>query len=261
MKLKYVIIEDEPFARKELIRLLKKALPEGKVIAELDSVEDSIAFFKASNAANFDLIFCDIQLSDGISFDIFKQVSVETPIIFTTAYNEYAIKAFDQNSIAYLLKTIEEEPLQKALSKFNRVVKKQEAASSGIGLTETQLQAIQNLAKPQPKNRFIAKVGDQIKMIHVEEVAYFFAEDKVVFIVRKDGKKFIVDYSLEQITTQVDAHQFFRINRSFLVRIEAISEVHKHFNSRLKLNLAPPPKEEVMVSRNRVNDFLNWLEQ
>lgn len=258
MQINCVIIEDESFARKELKRMLAKTSLNFHVVAELESVEESVLFFK-TNTQKIDLIFCDIQLSDGISFDIFNQVSIVTPIIFTTAYNEFAIKAFEQNSIAYLLKPIDEEVLNKALNKY-KTLNSSTNFSEGY-LSKQQLNALEQLLKPKTKTRFIAKVGDQIKLISIDEAAYFFSEDKVVFLMKTDGKKLIIDYNLEQIEGLVDTNKFFRINRSFIAGIDSIAEVNKYFNSRLKLELKPKSTSEIFVSRNRVNEFLTWLDQ
>lgn len=256
MSVKVLIIEDEFFAQAELKRLIKVLRPQWEVEECLESVEDAVAFLKGK--PSIDLLFSDIQLTDGQSFRIFEQVEVHTPIIFTTAYNEFALKAFEQNSIDYLVKPILEESLEKAIAKFEQYHQKETPKPA---LDTAQLQALLNLAKPKAKSRIVVKLGDQIKFIELASVAYFYAEDNVVFLVEQSGKKHIVDHTLEELSEQVDAARFFRINRAYLVAIDAIQKVSKYFNNRLKLTIAPSPEEETLVTRSRVDDFLKWLEQ
>jgi DNA-binding LytR/AlgR family response regulator len=253
------IIEDEPLARKELKRTLADIEAGIETVAEMATVSDSVVWLKGN--PQVDLIFCDIQLADGQSFEIFRQVSTDIPLIFVTAYDEYAIKAFELNSVDYLLKPYDEVALEKALKKFKKL---ESRFSSGAGQS-IDLDAIQKMIESGTSNkfkkRFLARVGDQYKQIPMEEVAYFYAEGNTMFLVTESNRHYILDFTLEEVSKQVDPDTFFRINRSHLVRNTSIAQIHKYFNHRLKLDLSPKPKEDILVSRARVNDFLAWLDQ
>lgn len=251
-----LIIEDEPHARLELKRLLAKVAPQIFVVAELDSVTDSCSFL--ASGSPFDLIFADIQLSDGLSFDIFNQISVSQPVIFTTAYNEFAIKAFELNSIDYLLKPIEEKQLLKALAKLDKI--RESYGSQSLMLSAEKLRELL-ATKKEYKSRFVTKIGDQFKYITVDDIAYFFADNNLVYAYTHQQQKVIVDYKMEELETLLNPKVFFRANRGFMVHIQAIQKVHKYFNSRLSLDVFPKTEEQVLVSRLKVDDFLKWMDQ
>lgn len=255
--MKVVIIEDEPYARQELKRLLKKIDPAIEVVKELDEVEESVKWL--STNTDFDLAFLDIQLSDGLSFEIFNRVQFKKPVIFTTAYNEYALNAFELNSIDYLLKPIEEKALQKAFDKLNNL-RNQLAAEKPFQLP-AELMKLLDAGKKEYKNRFLSRVGDQFKYTQADDIAFFIAEHNTVTLVGQNGSKSIVNTTLEELEKMVDPKEFFRANRSFIINIKAVQKVHKYFNSRLLLELAPKTEEQVLVSRLKVDDFLNWLDQ
>lgn len=250
------IIEDEPHARIELKRLLAKVAPHIIVVAESDSVTDACSFLASGKP--FDVVFADIQLSDGLSFDIFNQIQISQPVIFTTAYNEFAIKAFELNSIDYLLKPIEENQLQKALSKLDRI--RASYTSHPLMLSTEKLKELLS-TKKEYKSRFVTKIGDQFKYVTVDEIAYFFADNNVVYAHTHQQQKVIVDYKMEELEDLLDPRVFFRVNRGFMVHIKAIQKVHKYFNSRLSLELLPKTEEPILVSRLKVDDFLNWMDQ
>ncbi|PKP10990.1 MAG: DNA-binding response regulator [Bacteroidetes bacterium HGW-Bacteroidetes-4] len=254
-----LIIEDEPFAQNEMQRLLQNTGKEFSVINCLESVEDSIAWFNTNEAP--DVVFCDIQLADGLSFDIFKQIKVKAPVIFTTAYDTYAIEAFKVNSIDYLLKPIEQNALNSALDKLE-ALKVQFSGKEQL-LSNTQLENLLALVKmPQPfKSRMLVKIGDQYKFIPVTKVAYFYAEDNEVLLMTNEKKRYVIDYSIEQLVSMLDPMLFYRLNRSFLCHKNAIIKVHRYFNSRLKIDLQPDADSEVLVSRVKVAEFLNWMER
>jgi len=252
--MKILIIEDEPLAQTELLRLLKKSGYEFQVEAMLDSVEDSVEWFRSNPEP--DLVFLDIQLSDGISFEIFRKVKIKAPVIFTTAFDEYAIQAFRLNSIDYLLKPIELDALSAALDKLE-AMKKNLAASPM--LDENILIDLLQLQRKEYKTRFVAKVGEQIKSIMIEDISYFYAEDNLVFVKCAKDERYILDHTLEQLEKDVDPKEFFRLNRTYLARINAISKVSKYFNSRLLITLDPPSEEKILVSRVRVPDFMEWM--
>ena len=249
-----LIIEDEPFAQQELMRLLNSIDSTIRVMDCIDSVEESVKYLEEGK--NPDLILMDIQLSDGLSFEIFDRVTVAPPVIFTTAFDEYAIKAFKVNSIDYLLKPIEEEDLAKAIEKFRKTT-----SSGGGFFSRHQLEEVLNLYRPAYKSRLVVKLGDKIRHIHANDIAYFFSEDKVSFLVTNDEKKYIINYSLEQIEKFMNPDNFYRLNRKYIANIEAIKTIDKYFNSRLKIGLKPEVEDDVLISRTRVSDFLNWLER
>jgi DNA-binding LytR/AlgR family response regulator len=219
-------------------------------------VEDSVEWL--SNTPQLpDLIFLDIQLSDGSSFDIFEQITVAVPVIFTTAYNEYALQAFRVNSIDYLLKPIEEEALGAALQKLSSL--KNQLAGKSAAFSPQQLDNLLRQPLADYKTRFLTTLGDRIRYVPVEQIAYFFAEDNTVYLVTQDRKKYILDYTLDHLETLVDPRHFFRITRKYLTHIAAIGEVSRYFNSRLKVGLVPATDDEILISRVRVPGFLAWM--
>ncbi|MBC8485247.1 MAG: response regulator transcription factor [Bacteroidetes bacterium] len=252
-----LIIEDEPNAQIELKRLLGKTDPSIRVLKCIDSVEDSVLWLKSNEAP--DLIFLDIQLSDGIGFDIFKQVEVKVPVIFTTAYNEYAIQAFRVNSVDYLLKPVRQEDLTKAVQKFKSMGEQFGKTQAVLDLK--QIEQLLKINQPEYKERFIAKVGNQIKYINIVDIAYFRAEDNEVMLITKKNSRYIIDYSLNELGNLLDPKKFFRANRSYIVTIEAIEKISKYFNSRLHLELIPKKDDTVLISRMRVPDFLKWMDK
>ena len=256
--MKIVIVEDEPFAQQELLRLIKKTGREFELLALIDSVEDSINWF--SKNPHPDLVFLDIQLGDGVSFDIFSDIELKSAVIFTTAYDEFAIRAFELNSIDYLLKPVKIEALEAAINKFEKM--KRNMSSENAGFNEEQLQqVIKLMSSKNYKNRFLIRLGDQIKSIDINDIAYFKADDNVVFLLAKDGHKYIIDNTLEQLEGMLDPGRFFRLNRTYIVAFSSIKKVSKYFNSRLLVELEPQAEEQVLVSRARAKALLEWLDQ
>lgn len=243
--MRILIIEDEPPAQEELARIIKKRFPQMETIGRLTSVKESIEWLRENKA---DLIFMDIHLADGNCFDIFSHVEIHTPIIFTTAYDQYAIQAFKVNGIGYLLKPIVESDLAAAVKKLEyRPEKFSEllnAITSSLGY----------------KSRTIIKSGDKFNILKMEDVAYFYAEERVTFVVPKQGKKQIVGHTIEALESLLDPKRFFRINRSCIASIDAIESVSKYFNSRLKVCVRPEFGDKLLVSRARAPKFLKWLE-
>jgi DNA-binding LytR/AlgR family response regulator len=249
--MRIVIIEDERPAANRLIRLLEEYFGGEEFIQGLDSVKKSIQWF-AENP-NPDLIFCDIQLADGISFEIFEQVKLSTPIIFTTAYDHYAIKAFQVNAIDYLLKPIDPEELARSISKFKANQLK----------PNFDLEALKELLLPKTtnfKSRFLVKFGEKIQSIGIEEVTFFFSEARVTFLQTKEGKQFVLDQTLEQIESQVDPVSFFRLNRKYLCSFPSISDIFTYSNSRLKIKLHNCQDDDILISREKTADFKIWLD-
>jgi len=250
--MKVVIIEDEDLAARRLENMLKNYDPEIKVLDKLESVEESVNWFK--NNPRPDLIFLDIHLEDDLSFAIFDKVEITAPIIFTTAFDEYAIKAFKLKSIDYLLKPIVQEDLNKAIEKY-----KEWNQSSASGIEMTDLYNLIKGKKPIYKERFSFTVGQKIRTFGVDEIAYFYSEEGMTFMVLKSKSEYPVDYSLEKLVDELDPIIFFRINRKYLIRLISIKNVHVYPKSRLKIELDPPTGNDVFVSIDKVTTFKKWL--
>ncbi len=254
--MKVLIVEDEPVAQIELERLLKNIEPDIEIIDKIDSVEDGIEWFSSNSSP--DLVFLDIQLSDGLSFEIFRKVKIKSPVIFTTAFNEYALEAFKLNSIDYLLKPIEPNDLQAALEKYKGI--KEQFSSNDLDESIKKVREMLNYSGKEFKKRFVSKVGDQYIKIDARDVAYFKADNNIVYLIDKQGKKNIIEYTLEELVEMLDPKEFFRLNRTYISNIESIAKVHKYFNSRLKVDLNPDSGDKVLVSRVKVSDFLKWMD-
>lgn len=248
-----LIIEDEYHAVKRLKSLLAKLVKDCNILAVLDSVEDAVNWF--SEEEHPDLVFMDIQLADGISFSIFKEVEINAPIIFTTAYDQYSLKAFKVNSIDYLLKPIDEKELNQALNKYYKINKK-EIAPDLVSLSKL-VQHI-NLEKNY-KERFLLKSRDKYSFLLADEIAFFYSEDSLTFIISKTGKSYVYDASLNAIAIELNPKKFFRINRKQIIHFESIHKLDTYFNNRLILKLQPDSKQEFIVSRDNVKDFKKWL--
>ncbi len=248
-----IIIEDEKPSARRLQRMLQKINMETQ--AMLHSVNEAVAWFK--NNKHPDLILLDIQLSDGLSFEIFEQVDVKSAIIFTTAYDEYALKAFKLNSIDYLLKPIDDEELEIAIEKFR--INKTEPHSLQVDLNQIK----KLLVNPHNKNykeRFTIKIGQHLKMISVDDIECFYSENKGTYIFTSDNRDYLIDSSLELLDSSLDPVKFFRVNRKFHVNIKAIKDIISYTNSRLQIILNNFSDHEIIVSREKVRDFKNWLE-
>ncbi len=249
--MKVVIVEDERLAAEKLQRLLTLVDPEIEVLKILESVEESVNWF--SENISPDLIFMDIQLDDGISFEIFDAVKIEAPVVFTTAFNEYAIRAFKVNSVDYLLKPVEKVALENALEKFRKIYSGQEM---GLKISKVFEQISKSF-----KTRFLVKIGTHFHSVPVENIACFFVEERATFLKSKAGKNYDLDYSLDQIQKLVDPDLFFRINRNYLVKIDAITEILSYSTSRLKLKMENFSSDELIVSRDKVAEFKLWMDR
>jgi len=249
--MRILLIEDEIPAAKRLNSLLKEMEPSAIILDTIDSVETSVKWLKIH--AEPDLIFMDIHLADGNSFLIFEQVELKCPIIFATAYDEYAIKAFKVNSIDYLLKPIEKTELQSAITKF----KNSRNTSETIDFKQL-ISSIKN-KKKEYKQRFLVRISDRLVPINTTDVSYFFAEDKMVFL-QTEQNKYPIDFTLDQLEEMLDPQLFFRINRKYLGQVKAISKIFNHLNGKLKLVLTPNQDDEIYVSRERASDFKTWLD-
>lgn len=246
--MKVLIIEDEAAAARRLANLIHEIDPSMEVVDQLDSIEGAVQWFEQRPMP--DLIFMDIHLADGSSFEIFKFVKLEKPIIFTTAYDQYALQAFKVNAIDYLLKPLKKSELEQAIGKYRNLQKP----------LEMNYQALANSLQTDKYNtRFLIRFGQNIKVVEFRDAAYFYTEDKITFIVTKEGKRYPVEPSLEKLEEMADPRAFFRINRQFIVNIESIKEMYAYSKSRVKLLLSPPTDKETVVSTERSPAFKKWL--
>jgi DNA-binding LytR/AlgR family response regulator len=248
-----VIIEDEQLAANRLEKMVTSGNPDIHVLAKLESVEESVGWFRSN--PHPDLIFLDIHLEDGLSFAIFEKVTVESPIIFTTAFDEYAIRAFKLKSIDYLLKPINQEELNNAVSKYKDMV-----APARPTVDLSKLYTLITDQKKSWKERFSIIVGQKIKTFSVSEIAYFYSIEGMTMMVLNNKSEYPVDDSLDVLSKELDPMHFFRINRKYLVKIGSITNVHIYPKSHLKLELNSLPSEEVFVSIDKVTAFKSWLD-
>lgn len=248
--IRYLLVEDERFAYEEIKRMIKKIRPDYELVQWTETVQQTVDFLK-NNAV--DIILTDIRLADGNCFEIFEQIKISTPVIFTTAYDEHAIRAFKVNSMDYLLKPIEEDQLHTALTKFEQYHKFQTPV---LGYKKLEEALIGN----SRKNRFMIQRGDSYNFIETNKIAFFYSEDKVVFLHTFSNERYIINYTLDQIERIVDEKTFFRVARNCVANINSIKKISKYFNNRFKLNFQPDCPHEVLVSRLRASAFLKWID-
>jgi DNA-binding LytR/AlgR family response regulator len=252
-----LLIEDEQPAYRRLAQLLAERWPAASIEPQVDTVTRAVARFREQAAP--DLVFMDIQLADGLSFRIFEEVEVTAPIIFTTAYDQYTLRAFKVHSVDYLLKPIDPDELARALDKFTRLYQQQAAPAT---VNPSLLTALRELQQPRFRERFLIKVGaSQLSYLPVEEVAYFYSDQSLVFGRRHDGRQHHLETTLDQLEEQLDPTSFFRISRKAIISPPAIDKIESYFNGRLLLQLKPAPGFQVTVSRDRVGDFKKWLDR
>jgi len=247
-----IIIEDEKPAARLLQRKLQKLDIKAGIM--LHSVEEAINWFQ--NNPQPDLIFLDIQLSDGLSFEIFETIPISSAVIFTTAYDEYALRAFKLNSIDYLLKPIDEDDLESAVNKYRERRPKPQQLSVDFDQIKRMMS---NPLEKSYKKRFTIKMGQHLKMINIEDAECFYSENKGTYIHTTDNRDYLLECTLEQLETELDPKQFFRVSRKFIVSVNAIKDIIVYTNSRLKVILPTYKDDEVIVSRERVNDFREWI--
>ncbi|WBO82884.1 LytR/AlgR family response regulator transcription factor [Hymenobacter yonginensis] len=251
-----LLLEDEYPAAERLQRQLLQAAPEAQVLALLDSVAATLQWLDNNPAP--DLILSDIQLADGLSLEVFEQAVVRSPVIFTTAYDAYAIRAFRANSVDYLLKPVKLLELQAALAKL-REWRTATAPTPPAQRLEHLLDSLPRAERPY-KTRFLVRHGEQLLPLPATQVAWFQSRHETTTLVAQDGRRFVVDYTLEQLESLLDPRQFFRLNRQFLAQLPAVQRLHPHFNGKLLLELHPAPSEEVLVSREKAGALKQWLE-
>ena len=251
-----LIIEDEKLAANRLSTLIKTMDETVKIVGILDSIKASVAWFSSNPQP--DLTFMDIQLADGLSFEIFDQVAISCPVIFTTAFDEYALRAFKVNSIDYLLKPIDTDELSRAMEKFRNL--HHESSNSELVGAPVMDRVLQMLTKSF-KSRFLVRAGEHIKTIPAEQVTFFYSMEKATFLNTIENKEYDIDYTLEELEGLLNPALFFRINRKYIVSMGAIRDIINYTNSRLKLKLVNSTDNEIIVSREKVADFKNWLDR
>ncbi len=251
--MRILILEDESLAAERIKTMIHEIDPAIDIVGEIKSLEQGEQWFKDHEVP--DLIISDIRLLDGLSFDLFKKVQIETPVIFTTAYDQYAIKAFEVNSIDYLLKPIQKEKLQASIERHI-----QRSQENKFPADFDNLYNLIEAQKKAYKSRFMIKAGQKILALPVEKISYFFSQNKLTYAVTQDGKKYPIDQPLEIVGSQLDPKNFFRANRQFLISIDSISEIHPYFKGRLKIELSPASEEEIVISSERTPEFKAWLD-
>lgn len=252
-----LIVEDEAPAVERLENLLLEYDKDIEVLDALNSVDSTVEWLQSHKAP--DLIFLDIHLADGLSFEIFKKTEVKCPVIFCTAYDQYALQAFEVNSIGYLLKPVQYQRLENSLNKLKNL-----GRSRLRDFDSDMMSGLMNLIGQKDanyKSRFMVKIGNRIKAVKTSDIAYFHSRDKLTFLVTRDDHSFPVDYSLDDLIQLLNPASFFHVNRSLIIHIDAAKEIHPHFKGRLKLVLQPPLDEEVIVSSQRTPLFKVWLDQ
>ena len=254
ISLRVVIIEDEPVTARNLAHLLSK-LDESIIIKTmLNSVEESVAWFMEVENG-FDLVFMDIRLADGLSFDIFKRVTISKPVIFVTAYSDYAIQAFKNNGIDYILKPFDDTAVQQALNKFNSLI----AHPGKEDINFEQLISQISEASKSYKKSFLVHFRDKLIPVETEKIAWFYTANELVYAHTSDGRQYIVDFTMEQLEQQLNMDHFFRANRQFIVNRKEIMEVAFYFNGRLVVKIKPEPPESIIISKARAPEFKNWM--
>lgn len=253
--MKILLIEDENAALRRLEKLLGEVAPDAVIVGRLDSVEAAITWFQTNPQP--DLMLLDIHLADGASFEIFQHVKVQAPVIFTTAYDEYALQAFKVNAVDYLLKPIKVNELTEAIEKYKRIFQQTAAVPDYTQLLQT---LRQQEGSHSYLRRMLIRFSNSFRLVDMADAAYFYTKDKITFLVtRSASKRFPVDYPLDKLETLLDPAAFFRINRQFIINVEAIKEMHPYSKSRVKVDLDPPTELETIVSTERSSEFKKWL--
>ncbi|MDQ6479036.1 LytTR family DNA-binding domain-containing protein [Dyadobacter sp. LHD-138] len=260
-----LIVEDEKLAVRKLTKLLEETAPELVVKGVAPSIDATVEWIQENRAAGEkepDLIFMDIELADGQSFEIFNRVEIRSTVIFTTSYDEYALQAFKVNSIDYLLKPVQKEDLQRSLKKFHDLTGNQRREESGT-LPVSLESILKNFQLQQPpveyRKRFLVKQGARLLSIEVSDIAYFYIEDGISLFRNHQGQKFVVDYRMDELADFLDPDHFFRINRGMIVTHQSVVQIQPYFNNRLALTLKPAYEKEAIVSREKSNDFKKWM--
>ncbi|MBI1781641.1 MAG: response regulator transcription factor [Sphingobacteriales bacterium] len=254
--MKVFIVEDEELAVERLEKILKEAAPDIEIMGHAESIRGSVSWLQGNPTP--DLIFMDIELCDGQSFEIFNQTEIKSSVIFTTSYDEYALKAFKVSSIDYLLKPVKKEDMAAAISKY-RQLKKQFTAPDQSLIIENLVQQLRQQQLKEYRSRFLVKTGQRLLSVEVKDIAYFYADDRITFFRTWDKAKHIVDYTIEELEQMLNPAEFCRVNRAFIIHPKSVEQIHTYFNGKLKLDLKPEPDKEVTISRERVQEFKDWM--
>lgn len=258
--MKILIVEDEDLAVKKLKKTLLSIDDSATIVGESDSIKSTVNWLQSNPSP--DLILMDIELADGQSFEIFNQVQVKSPVIFITSYDEYALKAFKVNSVDYLLKPVQKEDLQAALDKYRSMKKLYTAeppATSQVLIEDLVKELQQKLQTKEFRKRFLVKLGQKLVSVEVDDIAYFFSDGRLNFFKTFDNKKYVVDYTMDELNDMLDPDKYFRISRSFFISVNSVAQIHDYFGNRLMLQLKPETEKEAIVSREKVTEFKNWL--
>ncbi len=258
--MKILIVEDEELAVKKLQKTLADVDPEAKVVGVTESIQSTVEWLQQNPPP--DLILMDIELADGQSFEIFKRVEVKSPVVFTTSYDEYALKAFKVNSVDYLLKPVQKEDLTTALQKYRQIreiYKPADAPQADFNMDSLVKQLQQKLQPREFRKRFLVKHAQKLVSIEVDEIAYFFSDGRLNFFKTYDNRKFVVDYTMDELEEMLDPDKYFRISRAFYISVESVDQIHDYFGNRLLLNLKPAVDKEALVSREKVSEFKTWM--
>ena len=253
-----LIVEDERLAQANLKRVLERDFEDLHIVGMFDSVQSTVQWLR-NKENHADIIFMDVELSDGMCFDIFSQVEVKSKVIITTAFDNYAVRAFRINSIDYLLKPINSQDLADAIARCREVLGQEDSNEQPSFDIDSLREALYS-KNTTYKKRFVVKYGDRFSIINTEQIAYFFVEDKSTYLVTTENRRYILDSSLDMISDVVDPEKFFRISRHCTLSIDAITGISKHPSNRLKVAVTPKPEFDVFVSRSRTADFMEWIE-
>jgi len=252
--MKILIIEDEELAVKKLQKTLAATTADAEVVGTADSIKSSVEWLQQNPTP--DLILMDIELADGQSFEIFNLTEVKSPVIFTTSYDEYALKAFKVNSVDYLLKPVQKEELQAALNKFTKL---RSSSKPDINIDSLVKELQHKLQHKEFRKRFLVKHAQKLVSIEVDDIAYFYSDGRLNFFKTNDNRKFVVDYTMDELEDMLDPEKYFRISRSFYVSINSVDKIDDYFGNRLILGIKPVVDKEALVSREKVTEFKKWL--
>lgn len=257
-ELRIVIVEDEPATARNLSHLLHAADNFIRISANLSSVDESVRWF-AANPHNYDLVFMDVRLSDGVSFDIFKNAEILKPVIFVTAYNDYALQAFRNNGIDYVLKPFDEEDISRALQKYRSLTASNSNGLENVNLVTSRLiEQLNTLTRPYKKS-FLVHFRDKLIPVDISKITWFYTANEIVYGCTMDNRQYTIDFTMEQLEQQVDPQLFFRANRQFIINRAAILEANFYFNGRLSVKVKPDAPEKILISKARVPQFKAWM--
>ncbi|TFF30402.1 LytR/AlgR family response regulator transcription factor [Mucilaginibacter psychrotolerans] len=257
-ELKIVIIENEAATARNLAHMLQSIDDSINVMVSLPAVKDAVSWFTANS--NYDLIFMDISLADGMSFEIFKKTAITRPVIFVTAYNEHALTAFKNNGIDYILKPFDEQELTTALNKYRGLVSQPVSSANATADVERLLEQLHKLSNPY-KRSFLVHFREKLIPVEAIKIAWFYTANEIVYARTTDDRQYVMDFTMEQLEQQLDPQQFFRANRQFIINRKAVTEVDFYFNGRLSIKVQPQPNEQILVSKARVPDYKVWMNQ